>query len=60
MQNGERIEDLPNLDSKVQKAEIAAYLDAEAADQKLADDGLVCWLTYHVQGDGSMILRKQE
>ncbi|MNP59994.1 hypothetical protein D3C76_1550380 [compost metagenome] len=28
--NGERIEDLPNLDSKVQKAEIATHLEQEA------------------------------
>jgi len=59
-QNGVRIEDLPNLDSKVQKAELAAYQAAEAADKQLADDGLVCWLTYYVQDDGRTMLRKRE
>lgn len=59
-ENGVVISELPNFDSKVQKAEIAEYLAEEAADKKLSDDGLVCWLTYHVHADGSMTIHKTE
>lgn len=59
-ENGVVISELPNFDSKVQKAEIAEYLAEEAADKKLSDDELVCWLTYHVHADGSMTIHKAE
>lgn len=59
-ENGVVISELPNFDSKVQKAEIAEYLAEEAADKKLSDDGLVCWLTYHVHADGSMSIHGTE